>query len=340
MPQLIRPGQGFLGCATPGRVPPPPPHGPTELPTVAGTIFFPDVSNYQAGLTIQSGTPALLAKATEGSTFTDGAYAGFRAQAGRVGAVFGAYHFQWDSGAAEAQHIHQVVGSTPLMLDVENPNVQVTLAGVIALVHNYRALGGVVQLAYIPHWYWEGTMGSPSLVPLQQLGVRIVSSYYGTYSDSGPGWAGYGGITPVQWQYTDSFSYGGMAVDYNAFKGTAAQYRALLLTGSTSSTEDDMITFVQEARVAGDPGGTAHGRYAAVWKSEAGFLDWMGPADYRNSQHWAAVNWKNAYDGGNVQVIDPGTLGAFGALRPGTTVPPDDQWSGQPLRGYLPPVTT
>ncbi len=56
-----------------------------------------------------------------------------------------------------------------------------------------------MQLAYLPHWYWEGTMGSPSLVPLRQLGVRIASSK------------------------TDSFSYGGMAVDYNAFKGTAAR---------------------------------------------------------------------------------------------------------------------
>ncbi len=75
-----------------------------------------------------------------------------------------------------------------------------------------------MQLAYLPHWYWEGTMGSPSLVPLRQLGVRIASSK------------------------TDSFSYGGMAVDYNAFKGTAARYQALLLTGSTSHTEDDMAT--------------------------------------------------------------------------------------------------
>src|SRR5262245_33914009 len=145
MPPLIEPGQGFLGCSAPGRAAQPP---PAALPTAAGTIFFPDVSNYQAGLTIQPGTPALLAKATEGSTFTDGAYAGFKAQAARVGAVFCAYHFQWDGSAAEAQHVHSVVGSTPLLLDVENTNVQVTLAEVISLVTNYRALGGVVHLAY------------------------------------------------------------------------------------------------------------------------------------------------------------------------------------------------
>jgi hypothetical protein len=307
------------------------------LPSAAGTIFFPDVSNYQAGLTVQAGTVALVAKATEGSTFTDGSYPNFRAQAARVGAVFCAYHFQWDGTAAEAQHIHSVVGSTPLMLDVENTNVRVTLSQVVSLVRNYRALGGVVHLAYLPRWYWSGTMGSPSLVPLRDLGVSIVSSDYTTYSDNGPGWAGYGGIQPVQWQYTDSYPYGGMAVDFNAFKGSPAQYQALLTGSASTPTEDDMITYIQEARVAGDTGGKAHGVYPAVWKAEGGFLDWLNSStDVKNSQYWAANRWKNAYAGGAIQVIDPGTLGAFGALRPGTVVPPAGDWSGQPLRGYLP----
>lgn len=338
MPPLIEPGQGFLGCSAPGRAAQPPPaSGPTALPAAAGTIFFPDVSNYQAGLTIQPGTPALLAKATEGSTFTDGAYAGFQAQAARVGAVFCAYHFQWDGSAAEARHVHSVVGSTPLLLDVENTNVPVTLAAVISLVNGLRALGGVVHLAYVPQWYWSGTMGSPSLVPLQQLGVSLVSSYYTAYSDNGPGWTGYGGVLPVQWQFTDSYPYGGSSVDFNAYKGTATQYQALL-TGTP--TEDDMITYIQEARVAGDTGGKAHGVYPAVWKSEAGFLDWLSTAsDAHNSQYWAANRWHNAYAGGAIQVIDPGTLGAFGSLRPGTPVPSPGDWSGQPLRGYTPPPT-
>lgn len=334
---VIEPGKGFLGCSSPQRTAQPPPDGPAPLPTTASTIFFPDVSGYQAGLTIQPATVALLAKATEGSTYTDSSYSNFKSQAARVGAVFAAYHYQWDGTAAEAQHIHSVVGSTPLMLDVENTNVTVTLADVISLVQHYRALGGVVHLAYLPQWYWSGTMGSPSLVPLANLGVQIVSSNYTTYSDNGPGWAGYGGIKPVQWQYTDAFPYGGQSVDFNAFKGTTAQYRGLLTGTPATPTEEEMITYIQEARVAGDAGGKAHGTYPAVWKSEAGFLDWLNTsADQKNSQYWASTNWKNAYANGAIQIIDPGTLGAFGSLRPGTVVPPAGDWSGQPLRGYLP----
>lgn len=256
----VEPGNGYLGCSAPGR-------GSAAqqllgrqlagehqavMATAAGTIFFPDVSGYQAGLRVQPATAALLAKATEGSTFTDGSYADFRAQAGRVGAVFGAYHFVWSGTPDEARHVYQVVGKTPLMLDVENTNVRVILADVLSFVRNYRALGGVVHLAYLPRWYWAGTMGSPSLVPLQQLGVSVVSSNYTSYSDAGAGWAGYGGIVPVQWQYTDALPYGGQAVDFNAFRGSAAAYRTLL-TGSSpaptptpqNSTEDTDMVIVQ-----------------------------------------------------------------------------------------------
>jgi hypothetical protein len=344
MSPYVEPGRGYLGCSAPGR-------GAAAQQLLArqlvgehqaamaaggGTIFFPDVSNYQAGLTIQPATAALLAKSTEGQTFVDGSYAGFKAQAGRVSAVFGAYHFLWGGTAAEAQHVHQVVGSTPLMLDVENTNVRLRLDDVAAFVRNYRLAGGVVHLAYLPRWYWAGTMGSPSLVPLQQLGVSVVSSNYTSYSDAGAGWARYGGITPVQWQYTDALPYGGQAVDFNAFKGSAAQYRALL-TGSTPApatvSEDDMITYVQEMKVAGHP---EKGLYPAVWKLEAGFLDWLSAHDLDGSRSWAVSRWKNAFDAGNVQHINPGDLGCFGALRPGTAVPPAGQWSGAPLRGYAP----
>jgi hypothetical protein len=341
-----------MGCTAPGRLDAAhrlaaglvEEHG--QQMAASATSFFPDVSGYQGGLKIQPGTFAVLAKATEGSTFTDGWYSNFKVQAAQHGAVFGAYHFMWGSTTGEAKHVHNVVGSTPLMLDVENPSVPLSVGQVVALVRAYRALGGVCNLAYIPHWYWQGSMGAASLLPLQNIGVRIVSSNYTGYSDSGAGWAGYGGITPVQWQYTDALPYGGMSVDFNAYKGTQAQYRALLAgstptptpTPNTVTPEDDMITFVQEARVAGDVGGRKHGCYAPVWKSEGGFLDWMNASDFANSQWWASHQWKNAFAAGAVQVVDPGTLGAFGALRPGTAVPSAGQWSGKPLRGYTVPA--
>ena len=52
------------------------------------TIFFPDISSYEAGLAIQPGTVAVIAKATEGTYYRDAQYANFKAQAAHVGAVF------------------------------------------------------------------------------------------------------------------------------------------------------------------------------------------------------------------------------------------------------------
>jgi hypothetical protein len=56
----------------------------------------------------------------------------------------------------------------------------------------------------------------------------LVSSYYTTYSDNGPGWAAYGGATPTVWQYTDALPYNGASCDFNAFKGTVEQFRQLV----------------------------------------------------------------------------------------------------------------
>ena len=39
------------------------------------TVFFPDISSYEAGLTIQPGTVAVIAKATEGTYYRDAQYA-------------------------------------------------------------------------------------------------------------------------------------------------------------------------------------------------------------------------------------------------------------------------
>jgi hypothetical protein len=102
---------------------------------------------------------------------------------------------------------------------------------VTGFIAAYRALGGVVHLAYLPKWYWQ-QIGSPPLTPIGDLGVSLVSSAYpGVYSDSGEGWAGYGGLDPAVWQWSDNRDYGGVACDQNAFKGTAAELLSLFRTG-------------------------------------------------------------------------------------------------------------
>jgi hypothetical protein len=108
-----------------------------------------------------------------------------------------------------------------------------TVPRLLALTTAYRALGGIVSLVYLPAWWWHN-IGAPDLRPLSQAGLSLVSSNYpsGGYSDNGPGWTPYGGMTPVQWQYTET------PLDMNAFRGTAADYRALLY--GTQPPEEEM----------------------------------------------------------------------------------------------------
>ncbi len=204
------------------------------------TIFFPDISSYEAGLTIQPVTVAVIAKATEGTYYEDAQYANFKAQAARAGAIFSAYHFLRADGnpAGQADYCHAMVGSTPVMLDVETEGTsKPTVADILAFVSRMHALGGRVWGAYVPQWYWAQVGGNLAL--LGAAGVCLVSSDYTAYSDTGPGWQAYGGAVPVLWQYTDKQPYGGQSVDFNAFKGTVEQLAAFI-NGTTPTTGDDM----------------------------------------------------------------------------------------------------
>lgn len=209
------------------------------------TIAFPDISSYEKGLTIQPGTVAVIAKATEGTYYRDAEYANFKAQAAHVGAVFSAYHFlKAGNGSAQADYCHAMVGSTPVMLDVETEGTsKPTVADCAAFIARMRSLGGRVWGCYFPRWFWEQVGGD-----LGSLGVAIVSSSYTTYSDTGPGWQPYGGATPAVWQYTDAQPYGGQTVDFNAYRGTVQQLAALIY--GTTGGPDVALTSEDIAAVA------------------------------------------------------------------------------------------
>lgn len=195
------------------------------------TIFFPDVSSYTPNVD-PAAYPVLLARATLSSTITDPSYTTFKAKAAAAGTVFVAYHWlNHGNLQAQAQHCFSVVGpGVPLMLDVEDEpgntgyNGPVTVPDIIGFASVYRALGGTASLCYLPFWYWSGAMSTPDLTPLNTAGLHLVSSNYPTagYTEDGPGWAPYGGATPVQWQFTDT------PIDMNAFRGTAAEYAQLV----------------------------------------------------------------------------------------------------------------
>jgi glycosyl hydrolase family 25/putative peptidoglycan binding protein len=192
------------------------------------TIFYPDISAYEAGIAISG--PAVCIKATEGTGWLNQDYAPAMARAKAAGTFAFAYHFlHAGNAAAQAAWCHQHAGSTPLMIDWEpatgsSPSV----ADATGFTDAYRALGGTVHLAYFPHWYWHDYLGSPPLSLIASRGLHLVSSDYTSYSDGGPGWAPYGGMTPAVWQYTDAQQYGGQPCDFNAWKGTLAEFEALV----------------------------------------------------------------------------------------------------------------
>lgn len=207
------------------------------------TIFGPDISNYQSGMTLQSGTVFVLAKASEGTYYTDASYASFKAQSEHLGAVFSGYHFiTTEDPAAQAALYFKVAGSTPCMVDCEpTGNYRPTVDTVLAFKKALEGLGGRVWAVYFPQWYQSEVGGN--LGALQSAGAVIISSTYTGYTDSGPGWLLYGGMNepPALWQYTNAQSYSGHTVDFNAFKGTAEQLAELVNgTGVDLTTE---VTF-------------------------------------------------------------------------------------------------
>lgn len=208
------------------------------------TIFYPDLSNYQAGYTIPSGTPAVVAKATEGTYYLDSSFHNFQHQATVMGIPFSGYHFLKSESTPEeqAQYYYNFAGKIPCMLDVETESSsRPTVDQVVAFIQALQRLGGRVWGVYLPQWYW-GDIGG-DLGRLTTAGAVLISSYYVSYSDNGPGWNSYGGATPAIWQYTSS------PVDMNAFKGTPAQLAAIIngTSGPVSSGAEvnltDTVTF-------------------------------------------------------------------------------------------------
>lgn len=234
------------------------------------TIYYPDVSEFQHGQSLH-GAVAVCARATEGNWLADPNYAGYKQQAATMGVPFMAYHFleSLSSPQSQAQFCFNIVGRhVPLMLDFEGfasgaklSNGHTAGAGskdkfaklkrkldwlfggsfpsmstALAFVDAFRQLGGICYVLYLPQWYWQ-QIGSPSLSGFVARGMVLVSSNYSGYSDHGPGWAPYGGMTPMIWQYT-STGPGTYNTDWNAFKGsggdvsqTVAELESVWTTG-------------------------------------------------------------------------------------------------------------
>lgn len=195
------------------------------------TLFYPDVSAYEEGISL-SGAAAACIKITEGTGWLSSDWMPAVGRAAKAGCWPFGYHFlHAGNGSGQAAWCHQHAAGHPVMLDWEPTGTSKPgVADAEAFVDNFRHAGGTCNLLYLPNWYWQ-QLGSPSLAPFAQRGMVLVSSNYTTYSDSGPGWAGYGGMSVAVWQYTSTHQFNGMQVDFNAYKGSLAQLKAVVTGG-------------------------------------------------------------------------------------------------------------
>jgi hypothetical protein len=230
------------------------------------TIYGTDISSYQGGLDLSRLASAsfVIAKTTEGTYYTDPDYQGWRRQAASLGKPFLWYHFlSGEDPHAQAQHTLSNVGDSALpgMLDAEPAgSFSPSLAQMVAYVDAAHAAGLNVRLVYLPRWYWQ-QIGSPSLSAFADRGVQLVSSSYPGGSGDAPaiypgdgaaGWQSYGGMTPLLYQFTNQASDGGQLLDYNAYRGSVAQFAADLQmpapssappTSSSDPEDDEMPSF-------------------------------------------------------------------------------------------------
>jgi len=172
-------------------------------------IGWDDISHYQGAKF--NLTRATCAKATESTNFKDPTYTTFKAQAAAEKRQFMAYHFIHAGNAvAQAKYAHSVIGAVPAMLDIETYKSSgstrcASLADVVAFVKEYRSLGGIMNMLYLPRWVWTGYWKSTSLAALTALGCHIVNSNYSHGSAAGSAGFAKFGATPV-WglQYTST----------------------------------------------------------------------------------------------------------------------------------------
>ena len=239
------------------------------------TIHFPDLSHYVTPPL--DGAVALITKATQSTAYVDPTYAAYKADAERRGIPFCGYHWvdTTDLGL-QAAHAVKVMGATPCMWDAEAAGA--TVPRLAELTRRYRSMGGNPRLVYLPRWFWRDHLGSPSLKPLLDEGLALVSSAYPStgYTENGIGWQPYGGMVPTIWQWSDNAPFNGAHVDMNAYKGTVDELRVVFGLApplAPPTKEDDVKQILVRFVDAADP--------AQIWKCDGQFrrmvlAEWWG----------------------------------------------------------------
>ncbi len=210
------------------------------------TIFGIDISNNNgSGIDMNQvraeGFDFVFCKVSEGDSFTDWTWPGYRDAARAAGLLTLGYHYviAGDDPDAQAGRFADNGGGNVAMLDHEANSGGI--GEFWSVVNAFNRRGIEVVRSYIPRWYWAGAMGGGDLSRVPGL---IASSYVSAWGyasaiypgDGAAGWAPYGGGTPDILQFSDRGLVAGNWVDINAFRGTRDQLAALL----TGQGDDDM----------------------------------------------------------------------------------------------------
>ena len=198
-----------------------------------------DVSNYQGTVNWTSvknaGNSFAIAKATEGTTYSDPYFKANWANMKAAGLVRGAYHYghPGTSATAQAQYFVNAVkaaggftgsNSLQLVLDLETTDglsPSQVWAWVQSFIAEIKTLTGRPGIIYTGYYFWRDSVGNPT----NNLNCPLWIAAYGVSSPMvPPAWPYW-----TFWQYSDTGSVPGVGgnVDLDYFNGSLANLKAL-----------------------------------------------------------------------------------------------------------------
>ena len=185
------------------------------------------------------GVQAVIHKATQGSGFTDPAYANRRTAAKNAGLLWGAYHFATGADpATQSRFFLKVASPAPddvMVLDLEtnesNPGNTMTLDQARAFIQSIQDATGLTPGLYGGSYLKQQLAGA---IDEKLQACWLWWAQYGPAPDIPPNWSSW-----TLWQYTDGhhgnppLEVDGIgACDRDQYQGTPDDLRAKWVTGS------------------------------------------------------------------------------------------------------------
>jgi len=247
--------------------------------TTSGYLPGIDVSHWQGAIdwpaVAASGRRFVIAKATEGQTYTDDTYATNKAGATAAGLAFTAYHFARPDSTAndavlEADHFVSVAqlgaGNLIPALDLEKTGGLDTAsltAWVWAWLQEVGARLGVKPMIYTGPYFWKTYMGDTT--EFADAGYKVLwIANWNVSSPSVPA-SDWGGNGWTFWQYSDCGTVPGISgcVDTDWFNGTDFGRVRIRQITVTVNSPDGIVTSTPSGIACGttctanfDPGAT------------------------------------------------------------------------------------